>query len=88
MCFIVQQRRVQRAPSRHHFGPESLYATNPANLHSTDPQAALAWRQSLLIWMQTYRSVAVQIQMQLMEREEGLCLLASVTPVPESAVTF
>lgn len=32
--------------------------------------------------------MAVQIQIQLTEREEGLSLLASVTPVPGSAVTF
>lgn len=69
---------------------------NTTNLHSTDPQAALPWRQSLLIWMRTCRSVDVEIQIQLMdlmeiqlmEKEEGLSLFASVTPVPESAVTF
>lgn len=60
---------------------------NATNLHSTDPQAALPWRQSLLIRMQTCRSVAVQIQVQLVEREEGRSLIASVTPLPESAVT-
>lgn len=67
-------------------GQKSLH--NTTDLHSTNSQAALSWGQSLLIWMQTCRSVAVQIQIQLMEREEGLSLLASVTPVPGSAVTF
>lgn len=60
---------------------------NTTNLHSTGTQAALPWGQSSLIWMQTCRSVAVRIQTHLMEREECLSLLASVTPDPESAVT-